>query len=400
MIKINYDHLLADDNLEDKYRDKLEDIKSQPAPAFETARPDLGYIREKAGEYGKYKNIISIGNGGSRTSAWAYYRSLADLRNDVIFEFVTSPEPEMINRIKKVYSPEDTLVLIISKSGDNINSIEPLISLLDYPTLVITGEKENVLSQIAAKKNWNKLPHPEVGGRYSGMTMCGLMPAALMGLPVDEIYSGAQAGYEKYNNQNEIVDNDALKLALYFYELEEKGYVDIFTGIYSTPLFGFFPLLVQLIHESCGKDGKGQTIFGDLAPESQHHTNQRFFGGRKNVAGLFIGQEKSVGDFDIAIPNELKDIPFKNGTLGSIDGNSARGTLHYDMKGVIQNAVNKKIPVAEIWVDGISPKTIGEYMVFWHYFTMYSAQLRNQNPFDQPEVEDAKVISFKLRTTK
>jgi glucose-6-phosphate isomerase len=232
------------------------------------------------------------------------------------------------------------------------------------------------------------------------MTSCGLVPASLMGLDIFGIYKGARSGYEKFNNQVSAEENDTLKLALYLFELEQKGYGEIFSGIYSTALFGFFPLMVQLVHESTGKNGQGQTIYGDYSPESQHHTNQRFFGGKRNVVGLFVSQEKSKDDFEIEVPEELKKIPFKDGTLAGIDGNSARETMKFDMAGVIGNAKNKKIPVVEISVDEINPESVGEYMVFWQYFAMYSAFLRNQNPFDQPEVEDAKVLSFKLRTAR
>ena len=37
------------------------------------------------------------------------------------------------------------------------------------------------------------------------------------------------------------------------------------------------------MHESFGKDKLGQSYFGGQGPEMQHHTSQRFFGGRKNT---------------------------------------------------------------------------------------------------------------------
>lgn len=396
MIKIDYRNLLTKPDLE-KNEKKLNEIKNMPAPAFAATKPDLQRIASAIKKFKKFKNVILIANGGSRTSAFALYNSLADFRNKVRFKFVTSPEPEVIRRLKKNFFPKDTLVLAISKSGDNINSLEPLIALINYPVLVITGEKENTLRKIARQKKWDIVLHPEVGGRYSGMTTCGLVPATLMGLNIREIYAGAEDAYKKYGQKNGAERNDALKLAAYFNSLEGQKYTEIFSCVYSTSLFAFLPLMIQLIHESTGKNGKGQTIFGDSSPESQHHTNQRFFGGRKNVAALIMSVEKSAKDFQIKIPKDIQDIHFNGNPLKKLNNISAHDTLHFDMQGVLGNCIAKKIPAAVFSVDEVNPRSMGELMVFWQYFAMYSALLRGQNPFDQPEVEDSKKISLRLR---
>lgn len=396
MLKVNYKHLLINIE-EEKYQKKLDEIKNLPILDFEKIKPSLKYIKKESKKYRRFENIILVGNGGSKTSAWAFYNSLFEFRNGVNFEFLSSCEPELIREIRKKYSKKDTLVLVISKSGTNINSLEPLLLLLDYPVLVITGERGSKLSEIAKIKGWETIIHPEVGGRYSGLTSCGLVPAGLMGLDIKEIYAGAKAGHKKYSSRVGIEKNDALLLAMYLWELEKKGYVEIFSGIYSTALFGFFPLIVQLIHESTGKGGKGQTIFGDYSPESQHHTNQRFFGGKRNVAGLFMAVEKSKSDIKIKVSKAIGKVDISDQSLSKLDGLQASQAMHFDMRGVVENAKDKKIPVVEIWVSEVTEKNMGEFMVFWHYFSVYSSLLRNVNPFDQPEVEDSKAISFNLR---
>lgn len=378
----------------------LEKIKGMDEPDFEKSKPDLEYIRSIAQKYAKYKNIILIANGGSRTSAYAFYNSLFRLRNDVNFEFLTSCEPDWINQLKEKYSPEDTLVIPISKSGDNINNIEPLMSFLDYPVLAITGDNKNALHEIAEKMGWEIVIHPEVGGRFSAMTNCGLVPAALMGLDIEKIYKGAKAGYEKYSGKKTISENPALELAAYFFELEKGGYDEIFASAYSLSLSGFLPLMIQLVHESAGKGNVGQSIFGDYSPESQHHTIQRFFGGKKNMAGLFLYVENPADDFAIKIPEKLKGIGFKSEKLEVLDSIKAGDTMLYEMKGIVGHCTEKKIPAIEILLDKVSFENIGEMIVFWQYFSIYSAVLRSQDPYNQPEVERGKVISFDLRLKK
>ncbi len=86
-------------------------------------------------------------------------------------------------------------------------------------------------------------------------------------------------------------ENPALKLSSALYLLEKREFSEVFMPFYSVKMSGAIPLIVQLMHESVCKDGKGQTFYGALAPESQHHTNQRFFGGQRNVVGLFVIQK-------------------------------------------------------------------------------------------------------------
>lgn len=398
MIKIEFSKDFKE--IVSKYGKELKIIKSEPVPDFEKVEANPAEFSEKAKKYGNFKNVILIGNGGSRTSAYAFCNSLTNFRNDVNFEFLNSAEPALINKLRNKCSKEDTLVLAVSKSGDNINALEPLMAMIDYPVVVITGEKDSPLRKVAEKRNLEIIEHLEVSGRFSGMTSCGLFPVALTGISAEKIYEGAKEGYEKYNASVSEERNDALKLAVELFDLEQEGFVEIFLSIYSTPLSAFLPLIIQLIHESAGKNGMGQTIFGDYSPESQHHTNQRIFGGRKNVVGLFVGVEKDENDFPLKVPEDLKDISFKNQTLATLDGISAEKTMHYDMEGVMQNAKNKKIPAIGIMIEEINEKSVGEFMVFWQYVAFYSALLRGQDPFNQPEVEESKEISFLLRKNK
>jgi glucose-6-phosphate isomerase len=253
---------------------------------------------------------------------------------------------------------------------------------------------------MAENKKWDIILHPEVGGRFSGLTSCGLVPAYLMRLNIKKILAGAEAGYKNYSARVSFEKNDALKLALAFYELGNRGYAEIFASFYSSSLVALFPLLTQLIHETYGKNGRGQTFFGDYSPESQHHTNQRFFGGPENVIGLFLSEEKMERDLRLSIPASLKKIIFHGYELGKLNGLKASETLQLDKIGVIQNCQHKNIPAVEVIMDKLTESSFGEMIVFWQYFSIYSALLRGLNPFDQPEVEAAKKISLALRMKK
>lgn len=384
-----------------EFKQELKKIKTKEVPAFMNYQPPIEAIQKITERFKGPKNIIIIANGGSRSSFYGFYHALTEFRNpEKQVCFVNTMEPDYLIACREQFPPETSLVIPISKSGTNVDVLEPLMYFSDYPVLAVTGQT-GVLQEMAKRKKWTILEHPEIGGRFSGLTSSALGPAALVGLPLEEIVKGAINAYQNFHPTKSMKDNLALKLAGIFYHLEKQGYIEIFTPFYSFKLFAFYPLLVQLIHETCGKNDQGQTVFGDLAPESQHHTNQRFFGGRKNVAGLFFTVNKQTHhDLQIEVPTELQDINLRSGTLKHLDKLNLQTGLDFDFRGVRQDAELNKIPYAVISLDQITPETIGEFLAFLQCFAVYSAWLRDIEPFNQPQVERAKEITFELIKNK
>ncbi len=219
-----------------------------------------------------------------------------------------------------------------------------------------------------------------------------------MGLDTASLNKGLSSAYKRNNPKVAFHENPALNLASNMFLLEEKGFLEVFMPVYSYKLSSFLPIIVQLMHESFGKEEKGQSFFGDLAPESQHHTNQRFFGGRKNICGLFmrvLNQKDSQSK--VNIPENLKDVPLKNHGLDSISGIPYEKALEFEYEGTYEDAVDKGIPVIDVSLDRIDEENIGEMMGFWQYVAVYSSILRSVNPYDQPMVESSKKISFSKR---
>lgn len=379
---------------------RLEEIRKMALPDFLRHAADPFYIRECAAKIAGYKNIVLIGNGGSRTSAWAFYNAFFLERNAVHFEFLSSAEPELIEDIRRRLPVEETLLLAVSKSGTNINMLEPLLALEGYRAAVITEDNGNVLSQIAAIKGFARFDHPEVGGRFSGLTSCALIPAAAMGLDIEAILEGAKRAYADFAFSRDLEENAALRFSASLLALEKNGYTELFASIYSSRLHAFLPLIIQLLHESVGKEGAGQTVYGDYSPESQHHTNQRFFGGRRNVAGILMEVEKSSCDFPIRIGQDLSELEVAGRKLSELDGESALSTMHHDLKGVLGHAAEKKIPAIKISLGQFTPESAGYFMAFWQMVALYSAALSGVDPFNQPEVERSKQLSFALRTKR
>ncbi len=351
---------------------------------FAAYKEDVSLLRKALKKYQKYKSIIIIGNGGSVNSFRAVYGSLGSEKKAV---FLTTTDPSFIEQTKKNFRSKDTLVIAVSKSGETVGVIESFLAFSGYRKLAITQNK-GALYEIAVKEGIEVIEHPDIGGRFSGLTSSCFVPALLCGIDAESIDKGARRIYRN--------SADAQKLASVLYSLEEKGFTEIMCAAYSPRLLSFFPLIVQLMHETACKSGKGMTVYGDEGPEVQHHTSQRFFGGRRNVVGLFIRTVEQHSD-KIKVPEKLKEIKIRDGTLEDMDKIPYSKALEFEFEGTKEAAVKSGMPVAVISVDKINAEAVGELMAFWQCVAVYSALLRGVNPYDQPAVEESKRISFELR---
>jgi len=384
--------------LKSAFADKLRWITEQDKPSFATYTEDIPSIKRTIAKHADKRNLILIGNGGSNTSFYAFYKSLYRYScSDKDVHIVKTMEPHYLRYLQDRCSKEETLVMPVSKSGTTIGVLESLFAFPTYPILAVTSENDATLHNLVKSWGIDMVRHPDIGGRFSGTTSCAYTPSALLGIDVEGIDRGAKDMYARCAPDVGFDDNPALQLSVALFYAEIKGYKDIFLPIYSTKLSGFLPLIVQLIHESTCKSGRGQTVFGDFAPESQHHTNQRFFGGYKDVFGVFITvKDFEDGEYRISVPDNAKGIGYKDVDLGILDGLKFRDALDFEFQGVLKHTEDQNIPHATISVDKIEPHSVGELLAFWQYVAVYSSWLRGVNPYDQPEVEFSKKHTFEL----
>ena len=372
---------------------KPEELNSKDLPKlpeFANYRPDFELIKKTAEEYKVYQNVLIIGHGGSITSNIGIYHALKHLTKRNAY-FLSTIDPDYIFELKQQLKPKDTLVIVISKSGENTTLIEMFSQFLDYTILVITG-KTSPLREIGERLKLKIITHPPIGGRFTGLTEVALLPAEILGLDAKGLFQGAETFYKLFN-----YDNLAWKSASVLWQLEQKGIVDVFMPIYSHNLFPISNLIMQLCHESFGKGGKGQTYLVSEAPESQHHTNQRFFGGRKNICGFFVGSDSVLHAETAIYPPSLYSVQIKNHALFDINKIPLSKSMEFEFNGTLEDARISGIPVITLTITGYTPKEIGGLIAFWQLFAVYSSVLRKVNPFDQPQVENSKQISFSKR---
>ncbi len=382
------------DHLNEKNR-SIQELPRKREPDFATYEPDLERIKSSLEEEHDFDNLVVIGNGGSITSFRAYLYAFFP-ETDVDVRLVTTMDPDYLNRISRELDPDNTLVMPISKSGETVGVLESTLYFMkrDYPVFAVTSDNDGALRQIVEREDLNWIEHPDIGGRFSGATETALVPAAFAGMPISEIRDGAEEMYEKLSPDKQY--NPALNLAAAFYDAEKKGYENIFTGFYSTRMFGFYPLFVQLMHETVCKDGEGQTVSGDLGPEFQHHTNQRIFGGKRDIIPVFFNTENHEHE-EFEVPDELYDVEVKGKQLGMLDGMSMQESLYAEYQGVKDALDEEEMPNVTISLTDLSHRAAGKMVAFMQYLAVYSAWLRDVDAFTQPDVEKSKKVGFEHR---
>jgi glucose-6-phosphate isomerase len=244
---------------------------------------------------------------------------------------------------------------------------------------IVTTDKCSNLWEKMEKENITLLSIPEnVGGRYSVFSSVGILPLALAGVDVEMLLKGAMDMRNKCLNE-EMIDNPAVVSALILFLNLKKNKVINDNFFFNSELEALGKWYRQLMGESLGKDEKGITPTVSVGSVDLHSVGQLYVGGVKNKIFSFI---KSNGDSGVDIPSGIfSDL------LKDTKGKSSADILDAIFEGVTTVYSKNKIPFVEIILNGVSPKTIGEFMQFKMMEMVYLGALLGVNPFNQPDVE-------------
>lgn len=367
-------------------------LQAKP-PDFINYQLDFKSLQAQLKPFEKLKKLIVIGNGGSINSFQAFKKALSNKELKPSF-ILSTPEPDLIHYLRANFSSRETLVMPISKSGNTLETTESLLAFKEYQVVTVTNPEEGLLSQLAKLNEWPIIPHPEITGRFSSFTESGIAPAAFVGIKGEKIIEGSQIIYQQAKLGRSPQNNSALTFASFLKSLEKVGRPEIFFPIYSYFLEGFSAFILQIFHETTGKEGKGPTCLPSLAPEWQHHTAQRFFGGRESVGGVFITVNQPQKDLKVSVKKEFRELSLSSIKLKDLNQLSLQNSLMFEAEANMERAVEKKIPIAHIEIDRVCEETVGELTGLFHLSAYYLALLLGVNPLIQPAVEAAKISTF------
>ncbi len=348
--------------------------------------------------------LIVIGVGGSYAGTKAaidFVHTDKDQKATKILFAGHNISSDYLSSLIEEIKDKDCHINIISKSG---STLEPMVAfsiikeelkkkygadnLTDRIT-VTTDSKEGALKKLAAAKGYKTFDIPSnIGGRFSVLTPCGLLPMAVAGIDIKEVIRGA---LEAENDSKEVVKSPAhqygvLRTVLYNRHNEGKAKRIELLGLWHYSLQGLGSWWTQLAGESMNKDEKG--IFPATADFSSdlHSIGQVIQDGEKHLFETFIKIENSPNS--ITVPDAMKDDLegiFSNlvgKTLEDINEKIHKSTEYAHLEGTVPNMT--------ITLKDLSPYTLGYLFYFFQMGITVSCLLLDVNPFDQPGVEKYK----------
>jgi transaldolase/glucose-6-phosphate isomerase len=322
---------------------------------------------EEFGEEIKHDGIdrvVLLGMGGSSLAADVLRQTLAS-EQGIQFQVLDSTNPDVIRSISKKGPIEKTLFIVASKSG---TTIEPL-ALMDYfwakvsdhgdqdprKHFVAITDPGTLLEVLAHERSFRRVfsSPVAVGGRYSALSVYGLLPAALMGIETRDLLQGGERMATACQPSVEPVRNPGLFLGAVLGVAHRHGR-DKVTFLVDPGLEPLADWIEQLIAESSGKDETG------LLP----------------IVGEPPGPGKVYGEDRLIV--YLRD----------------EGMLDRRMGGWIRNQI--PVLVQETVMD---EKGFGSLFFQWELGTAVACHIIGVNAFDQPDVQRAKGKTIDLIKT-
>jgi glucose-6-phosphate isomerase len=393
-----YDKALADagpvlDWLRRQHKDKTLELLGIPA-----ATADLKTAAKQAATITGMTTVAVLGIGGSSLGGQAL-TALRKVTKPYV-EFHDNPDPFSWAKALKRFDLKKTHFVAISKSGGTAETLMQVLTAADaldklgVKTLkkhftIITEPHRSPLADFADSIGAARLDHPTgVGGRYSVLTMVGVLPAILMGLNVKQLRAGAQAALDQVLNAKMPGDAPAAVGAALHKALADEG--KLATTIlwpYADDLAVFGGWWRQLWAESLGKDGKGSTPVSVLGPVDQHSQLQLFRDGPGNALfTLMTVDTKGKGPtVPRARAKALKLDYLAGRKLGDLVDAEARATA--------QTLFKNGRPVRRIHLAKVDEFHMGALMMHFMLETIIMGKLMGVDPFDQPGVEEGKVLA-------
>ena len=357
------------------------------------------------------KQIAVIGIGGSTLGTYAIYNFMKynkqnskTLKKELFF--FESTDPVNLNGTLSQLNLEDTLFIVISKSGTTIETISIFkylmsITKIDKSNLLVITENDSKLNTFAKANDINSFEIPKnVGGRFSVLSNVGLVPLYLAGFNIDELLKGAKNISTSFFEQHELYDH-LIKKARTYYEFKDVYNINAVFS-YSQLLEGFNKWYIQLWGESLGKidinnTNQGLTPIGLLGPVDQHSFLQLIVEGQRDKTVTFIKIKDFKDNTKIASIHleGLEELDYIN----NLDFEDLIN-LQADATIASVKEYKKDIPIDLIEIEEISEYEIGKLLFYYELLTSIVGKFLRINTYDQPGVEGGKIILKEMLKNK
>jgi len=374
---------------------------------------DLATIRAAAARLAAgASDLVILGTGGSSLGGQTIAQlagfnvpGVGALRDGPRIHFIDNLDALSFETMLQRLPLATSRFVAISKSGGTAETLMQSIAAMsalkaagvDLATAMLgisepaRAGKRNGLRDLLTQHNVALIEHdPNVGGRYSALTNVGLTPAAALGLDIGAIRQGAGRVLapvlaKKAPAEVPAAIGAALNVAL----AETKGKSISVLMAYADRLERFTHWYVQLWAESLGKDGKGTTPLAALGPVDQHSQVQLFIAGPRDklFTVLTVGSKGRGPRIDGALAKLAGEPGFAGKTIGDLAAAEGRA--------IAETLAKNGCPVRTFHVETLDETALGELMMHFMLETIIAAHLMGIDAFDQPAVEEGKVLAKK-----
>ena len=310
-----------------------------------------------------FKHCVIMGMGGSSLAPEVFRSVFGKQEGWPELIVLDTTNPDWIGAARARINPAETLFIFASKSGGTVEPSSQFAYFWDE--VKKAGVKEpgqnfaaitdpgTGLETLAKKHHFRKyfLNPADIGGRFSALSMFGIVPAAIMGVDVKRLLTEAKEQASSFGPDAPVKDNAAVKLGAFMGACNVNHGKDKLTLLTPKDFATFGLWAEQLVAESTGKEGKG------IVP----------------VAG-----ETLTPNFDYR-----DDRLFVHLSTGSEDDKR--------VSAIATDLAERGYPILTITLDGLYQ--LGAMFLLWEIATAAAGAILGIDPFDQPNVQEAKTLT-------
>jgi transaldolase / glucose-6-phosphate isomerase len=298
---------------------------------------------------------VLLGMGGSSLGPEVIRRSYGEVPGGMRLHVLDSTDPGAVRDVERQVELDKTLFIVSSKSGGTVETLSHMRYFYersggDGSRFCAVTDPGSPLAELARERGFRRVfeNDPDIGGRYSVLSYFGLVPAALAGVNIEGMLHQAQVAEQNCAQFDSPQSNSGLWLGCVMGELPHHGR-DKLTYVVSEPISSFGLWVEQLVAESTGKHGKGILPVADepLGPPEVY--------GDDRVFAYLRNEDEPDAELDAAI--EALGRAGHPTTTGRVIGGAA---------------------------------DLGRIFFFAEFATAVAGWALGINPFDQPNVQEAK----------
>lgn len=387
----------------DDLRQRLRTWRAGDAPSFLNLpfAPDVAGIRARARELARrFQRTVVFGIGGSSLGGEMLVHALSPQPAPRTVHFFDNIDPTTLAPLA-AHDWDDTLLLVISKSGNTAETLSQLLSCLPAlehrfgsaalreHILVVTENPRGALYQLADRLGLEILPYPAVGGRFSVLSVVGLLPAALAGADIDGLLEGARHMAARCA-QPDLEQNPALWNAGAQYLQLARGRHQSVQMAYSDHLYPVTFWWRQLWGESLGKRdaagrARGLTPVVARGVTDQHSQLQLYLDGPDDKQFTFL-VSPDLRNFGARVPARFADLA----AVAPLVGHATGELFLAEFEATRAILVRHGRPQRTLALPHTDAYALGELIVLLETETVAMAELLGVDPFGQPAVEEGK----------